>query len=250
MHIVVQEVLKSMWKKSCDDVVLSKSHTVHLWLADLPRLKNKISCYEQLLSVEEWRRATKFIQKSDQEKFILSKSVTRIILSRYLNCAPEKVNFKLGEHEKPYILGGLLQFNISHSGDYFLLGVTLTNPIGVDIEFEKNNLDFLSLAKRFFSTSEYDAISTVLADEQKSAFYRCWTRKEAFVKATGLGLSFGLSDFEVAVSESVQSQLLHVSCAQFSADDFVLRSVFVARKNYHAAFAVHGVVDEVFCFEF
>ncbi|MCX7124691.1 MAG: 4'-phosphopantetheinyl transferase superfamily protein [Gammaproteobacteria bacterium] len=215
---------------------------VHLWRAHLSVEGDFADC-ESVLSEEEMARGKRFIKKTAQIKFILSKAITRKVLSYYLNCSPSEVIFNVGTHGKPFISSTNLQFNVSHSGDYLLIGVTNENAIGVDVEHEKNNKDFMGLAKRFFALAEYEAI--LKCDDQRAAFYRCWTCKEAFIKATGLGLSFGLSDFEVGATG-----LLSVSHDGYSASDWALLSVALGIENYFSALAVKGSVDEVTFWDF
>ena len=131
--------------------------------------------------------------------------------------------------------------------------MTKKNPIGVDIERVRKNLDYLALAKRFFAPTEYNAIEMLSFEKQIDAFYRCWTRKEAFIKATGLGLSFGLSNFTVDISEKLESScLLSVSDKSFSKNDWDVRSIPCGnlQSSYFAAFAAHEKVEQIFywCF--
>jgi len=178
-----------------------------------------------------------------------SKIMTREILADYLQQNPAEIALEVGEHGKPFIKNNPLHFNVSHSGDYFLMGVTRESAVGVDIECARPNRDFLALAKRFFTPSEFAAIQS--DKNPVAAFYRCWTRKEAFIKAAGLGLSFGLSNFEVDVSEDLgtQSCLLHSHNPLFSASDWILRSISSDHLefSYFAAFATRGNVEPVFC---
>ena len=216
--------------------LLNQNH-VHLWLV---RLSGDIAGCESVLSNEESLRAKRFVRKADQEKFILGKAVTRKILSRYLGCAPDAIQFDIGLHGKPFVRHAQLQFNVSHAGDFLLLGLSSERHIGVDIEFQKKNVDCLALSKRFFSISEYEAIAA--ASDPVAAFYRCWTCKEAFIKATGFGLSFGLSDFVVDVDRGA---LLSVRREDFLARDFVLRTITTEIPDYFAAFVVQGSVEQV-----
>lgn len=235
-----------MLKKSDNATIVLQPNEVHLWCVNLRKLSlenNRLSLCDQskILSIAELSRANQFVKPSDQHNFIKSKMATRKILSRYLSCAPREIQFIVGNHGKPMIAASHVQFNTSDAGDYLLLGVTLRNAIGVDIEYEKKQLDFLALAKRFFAVSEYHAIASLPSSEQKAAFYRCWTRKEAYMKAIGTGLSYGLANFEV----SLQAEYCVV-------DAFTVRSINVeqlicdagtlSNEGYYAAFAIKGMV--------
>ncbi|MCX7120256.1 MAG: 4'-phosphopantetheinyl transferase superfamily protein [Gammaproteobacteria bacterium] len=234
----------SIWQKPVQNPMTLSQGMVHLWQAHLP-LDGDVYQYESILSPDELERGRRFIKKSDQVKFILSKGITRKILSRYLHCPPEKIVFSVGEHGKPFVADVDLQFNVSHSGEYLLIGVVRENTIGVDIECEKKNTDFLGLAKRFFTPFEYEAILN--ASDQRAAFYRCWVFKEAFIKTTGLGLSFGLENFEVDV---MRSSLLSISDKRFSSEVFVLGSITLDDPSYYGAFSVKGDVGEVVYWRF
>ena len=217
---------------------------VHLWRSHLST-GNNISNFEAILSAEELTRVKRFIKTSDQIKFALSRAITRKVLAYYLDCMPEKIIFSIGEHGKPFVANADLQFNVSHSGDYVLIAATRSNPIGVDIECDKNNSDFLALSKRFFALSEHEAI--LKCDDQRSAFYRCWTCKEAFIKATGLGLSFGLNNFEIDVN---RGSLLAVSRDGFFVNDFTLRSLVLDVLGYYGALVAKGDISEVVYWDF
>lgn len=216
-----------------------KVGAVHLWLAPLSHLKDHPVHIENILSNDEVARAKRFIKPSDQEKYIASRIIIRRILARYLSMNPIDIIFDVNDHGKPYIKNQSVQFNFSHAGDYLLLGVTLNNKVGVDIEYEKNNNDFLSIAERFFSPYEYQAIINLAPQEQKAAFYHCWTLKEAFIKATGLGLSFGLSNFEVSIQGAESSALRQVQ--NDSPENWTLQSIVLPDlQHYHAAYALEG----------
>lgn len=219
------------------------SGCVHLWQAQLSKETTDLHA-ESILSAMELARAKQFIKPIDQTKFIVSKAITRKILARYLHCHPVDVQFYVGEHGKPFIIESDLQFNVSHSGDYLLLGVTRENAIGVDIECARASHDFLALAKRFFADSEYHAILT--SDDQRAAFYRCWTCKEAFIKATGLGLSFGLNNFVV---DMITSSLLCVSRNGYVAKNWTVQSIALNQiADCYAAFSVKNAVKKLVVF--
>lgn len=242
-----------MWQLYREESLLLHSGVVHLWLANLSDKENKLSVYKKILSTDELAHADKFLKEEHGIYYVISKAITRQILSRYLAILPEKIEFGVEKNGKPFVVGGDLQFNVSHSGDYLLVGVTKKNLIGVDIERVKKNLDHLALAKRFFTQKEYETLEMLSDEKQIAAFYRCWTRKEAFIKATGLGLSFGLANFGVDVSEKSESScLLSVSDKSFSKNDWFLSSISCEKlsSSYFAAFAAHEKVNQIFywCF--
>lgn len=204
-----------------------KNNDVHIWCVNLSDISTNI---ESVYST-----ANGSVSASDRanKQKIFSKTITRKILSSYLNCSPQEIEFSIGDHGKPSIKNSDVQFNVSDSGDYLLLGVTLHDPIGVDIECTNRNVDYLALAKRFFTVLEYEAIAH--SHDQKAAFFRCWTQKEAFIKATGMGLSFGLSNFDVDLNQE-----------SFLIDNFRVQSIDVGVENYVAAVAVRDADPKFF----
>ncbi len=243
-----------MWQNHKGEALSVSSTAVHLWRAQLAGSDAELLNCQGLLSTDEINRATRFIKSEDRVRYIFYRACLRKILSFYVQIVPEKITFSTGEKGKPFLAGSDLQFNVSHSGDYLLIGVTRGQAIGVDIENVKPNKDFLALAKRFFADSEYQEIKKYPTREQIAAFYRCWTRKEAFIKAIGLGLSFPLSDFEVDVSEipSDRSCLLHVRDKKFAATDWMVRSILLddLKSAYFAAFAMPQTEAHVFYWNF
>ncbi len=238
----------STWKKYCTDSFLLKEAVVYLWRAKLICADNQIKSHEKNLSLVELDRANRFVKTTDRIKYILAKSIQRDIMSRYLNIKPADIKFELGEHGKPYISGNLLQFNLSHAGDWLLMGVTQSAHIGVDIECEKPSADITGIVKRFFSEPESQAIELLSESERTKAFYRAWTRKESFIKADGRGLSFPLSDFSVDVSEAPvdQNTLLEIRGSISEAQDWNVRSVDDLPEKYYAAFAMDKAPKKVF----
>lgn len=216
---------------------------LHLWYASYPAVEKNLTALQRIILPAELSRAKRLIKKSDQVKFILGRAILRVVLSHYLEKNPAEILFDMNEHGKPFLFGHALQFNLAHSGDYLFIGVTLHQHIGVDVEQVRPYHNYLSLAKRFFTSSEYAAINNV------DDFYRCWTRKEAFVKAMGAGLSFGLSNFEVTTfaMSSAQSALLSIRGDVIIAKQWMLRSVRWDElpSDYFAAVAVFGEIKNI-----
>lgn len=224
---------------------------VHVWHANWHDSIHRSECFEQFLPEHELKSARRFIRAKDAAGYVLSKAMQRMILARYLKEQPKDIQFTLGEHGKPALIEkNMLQFNLSHSGECVLLAVTKNAAIGVDVEKERPDIDVIALAKRFFANSEYRSLLSLSSNEERQhAFYRCWVRKEAFVKATGYGLSFPLSEFEVNISEtcSVDGCLLRVRESAEEAKRWTLCSLAVSDfyADYHAALAVQGPVQKL-----
>jgi 4'-phosphopantetheinyl transferase len=177
------------------------------------RLDVAIGCAADLLDDDERHRASRFVFERDHRRFVIAHAWVRILLGRCLSRRPESLRFVAGPHGKPALADAAidLRFNLSHAGERALVALALGRDVGVDIE-EERQIDALELASRFFAPAESEALRALAPSERIPAFFRCWTRKEAFIKALGEGLSFPLREFEVSVADDHSSQLLR-SCA-------------------------------------
>ncbi|HEX2057829.1 MAG TPA: 4'-phosphopantetheinyl transferase superfamily protein [Actinomycetota bacterium] len=151
----------------------------------------------RLLSPEEAERARGFGSESARDAFVTARARLRTIAGSYLGVAPEDVVFGYGAKGKPELPG--LSFNVSHAGDVVLAAFAPAGRVGVDVEAMDPDVPVEALARRFFTEAENAALSARSGGDLVRSFYGCWTRKEAFVKALGEGLSFGLGRVEVSV---------------------------------------------------
>jgi 4'-phosphopantetheinyl transferase len=184
---------------------------IHVYSAHLDG-PNAQNC-ERLLSAEERVRAEQFRFEKDSARFIVARATLRTILGQYLGVHPTNVQFTYEVNGKPILANRqkadqILHFNVSHSQGLALYAVSNCAPLGVDVEFLRPIPDMAQIARSYFSKGEYAALSAVPAAHQVHAFYKCWTSKEAFIKATGDGLSFVLDRFEVELRPDHPSQLL------------------------------------------
>lgn len=151
-----------------------------------------------MLSADELARAQRFVSPLHRARFVASHMGMRLVLSRYLMAPPSELEFTMGEHGKPRLVGGSgLEFSLSHSGGVALLAVADGVPVGVDVELIRPLSE--NIAERFFAPPEVAALAQVPDAERVSAFYACWTRKEAFLKGVGTGISGGLDSFAVSL---------------------------------------------------
>ena len=154
------------------------------------------------VSPAEKLRAARFIRQEDRDRFIVAHGVLRQILGRYLSLDPAGLVFETGEFGKPAVVvpagWPALSFNMAHSGDAILYAIANGRRVGVDVEAVRSDRDFMALAESQFAAEEVDALRAAGPDERTAAFYRCWTLKEAYVKARGEGLGFPLKQFAVA----------------------------------------------------
>ena len=163
------------------------------------------------LSKDEQSRAEKLKIENKRNQFVITRGLLRVLLSSCLQKQSEEIVFSYAQHGKPYISDKVnnkpVEFNISHSGDYALIALTLENQIGVDIEEMNQNIDCVSLSSRFFSEQEKCSLSKLSEADQLDAFFRIWTRKESFIKAVGKGVAFGLDNFSVPIEKAIDSMM-------------------------------------------
>ncbi len=154
------------------------------------------------LSEEERTRVGRFVRREDRDRYAASHAALRRILGGALGADPAALRFRANATGKPELDGPWrerLAFNLSHSGGIGLIGLSPDARIGVDVEWVRPIPDALSLARSHFAEGEAAALAALSPEALQAAFYACWTRKEAFVKALGLGLSFPLDRFAVAI---------------------------------------------------
>jgi 4'-phosphopantetheinyl transferase len=180
---------------------------VHLWHAALTVTLEKEAIYRRLLNAEEIARADRFRFPHHRQYFIAGRAILRLILSSYLQIPAEKLIFSYQDYGKPYLAQNDLQFNVSHSHAYAVYAITPVHRIGVDLEkVEDHYAD--GVANRCFSAWEYQQLACLSAPERVQGFYRIWSRKEALIKALGLGLSFPINSFSVPIDEPCISPAL------------------------------------------
>jgi 4'-phosphopantetheinyl transferase len=167
---------------------------LHVWRIDV-RVPSPDAA--SLLSPDETARAQRFVFERDRRSFVSTRAAVRELLASYLGMGPREVRFSYAPKGKPEVPG--LAFNASHAGDLALVAVTPSGSVGVDVERVRVADDLAALARRFFGETENRALAALSGDAFVAGFYSCWTRKEAFVKALGEGLSFELDRAEVSV---------------------------------------------------
>lgn len=197
----LQKTLKITWSTPTDKIKLEDDE-VHVWRAGLDIPEWQIQQLEQTLSPDEKERAERFCFDKHKRRFIVCRSFLRIILGRYLNLRPEQVQFCYSPRGKPEIANNVssqwLRFNLSHSNEMALYAITHGHLVGIDIECIRPSPDAEALSKRFFSPRESSEIKSLSANRKQEAFYKYWTLKEAYLKATGEGLT-GLEQVEVSL---------------------------------------------------
>jgi 4'-phosphopantetheinyl transferase len=223
---------------------------VHIWCASLRVSSQRLNDLWYLLLDDEKKKANKFISVQAKEGFIISRGILRLLLSKYLGIAPEKLVLKQGEYGKPYVQPDTeqlsLEFNISHSKDLVLLAFTLRNQIGIDIEYIQKDFSYEEIAPHFFSKQENITLSVLPKEQQREAFFTCWTRKEAFIKAIGEGLSFPLDKFDVDLTTNEENRPLpvYIHNERVTNKVYSLYALYPAR-DYVAALALDALSHKI-----
>lgn len=199
------------WPPCCREVRFAESD-VHLWRVSLDRPESELPRWMSLLSDDERRRAERYRIAAPRRQFITARSALRRILAMGLGVSPMEIGFEYGPHGKPLLreptFARDVQFNVSHSGELALIAVARRRRLGVDLERIRSELRFLPLAQRFFSPREVQELQRVSAEQQREAFFHCWTRKESYIKAEERGLSLPLDRFDVSLQPEAPACLL------------------------------------------
>lgn len=189
-----------MWSEPPASLSLEAGEA-HVWRTRLEQSQERVDEFLRTLDEDERARASRFHFEKHRRSFVVGRGVLRLLLGRYLGTLPEDVRFEYGAQGKP-VLGGehraeSLRFNASHSGEIALYAFVRDREVGVDVELIKGDFASVEIAERFFSTPEIEALRALPVTEKPAGFFRCWTRKEAYIKAIGTGLSHPLDQFDV-----------------------------------------------------
>lgn len=215
------------------------SNEIHVWRTSLDMDTCSIRNLHQTLSVDEQQRAALFHFHKDRERFTVARGLLREILSRYLDQKPDEISFSYNQHGKPAVhTHGQepLHFNISHSHGLALYAVT-SRPIGIDLERIRTDFPYQEIAEKFFSPHENAVLRSLPPNLQPKAFFTCWTRKEAYIKATGKGLSIPLNQFEVSLLPGEPAVLLSIQSDMEAASHWLLQDLNPS-PGYVAALAI------------
>ena len=201
------------WKQAEPSLPLHPGD-VHIWHIQLDQSPQVTTSLTHLLDPQETLRAYRFHFDHDQRHFIVAHGVMRVILGAYCHLPPQMLRFDTNRFGKPYLFHTLLspnlRFNLSHTQDHALLAITIGYEVGVDIEYIKPLSDIDMIAQQYFSHSERESLLTLADHDKMHAFYTCWSRKEAFIKALGLGLALPLDHFTVSLVPEDTAKIIHV----------------------------------------
>ncbi|MFL5801639.1 MAG: 4'-phosphopantetheinyl transferase family protein [Roseiflexaceae bacterium] len=230
-----------MWRHSPAWPALGRGE-VHVWRAVLVQPNPVVQALWRTLDQGERDRAERFRFQRDRERFIVAHGLLRTILGGYLGGAAGQLRFCYGAYGKPELApecGAALSFNLSHAHELALYAITRERAVGVDIEHMRPGIADIAIAERFFSPHEVAALQALPNAERGLAFFTCWTRKEAYIKARGEGLSLALDQFEVSLTPGAPAALLDVAGDQRERDRWELQALDPG-PGYVAALAVEG----------
>jgi 4'-phosphopantetheinyl transferase len=190
---------------------------VHLWMVRLEASEDNFARSLGWLSNDEVTRAKRFYFDRHRHAFVLGRAALRALLANYLGRAPAEVAFVYGPQGKPALAPTPqndtcpLRFNVSNSGNLAAYAFTIGCEIGVDVEQHRELHDFENIAHRFFSPEETAELLELPAAEKNTAFFNCWARKEAYIKAMGGGLSIALDSFQVTLRPGAAARMVSIA---------------------------------------
>jgi 4'-phosphopantetheinyl transferase len=233
-----------LWPPALQPIELDDDEA-HVWLVHAGAENLPLERLHDSLVEDEQQRAARFHFDKHRRLYIAAHAALRSILSTYLNIRPNEIELLSGEHGKPALATAVgssgLEFNLSHSNELALVAVARACALGVDVEYAARNLDFPEIARRFFTPAEVATLFNLPEPLQRLAFFKCWTSKEAFLKAKGTGLSGALDEVEIALSTTQQ---VHVNAVVPGWSLYELP----LDKEYVAALAIQGLSHRIRCY--
>ncbi len=212
---------------------------VHAWRVDLARPESESTEQIGLLADDERERAGRLRFEQHRHRFILARAGLRRILGLYLQQPAASLRFLYGDHGKPRLdpeyTNANLEFNLSHAEDIALVAVTRQTAVGIDVEYVDRKVEIDGIARRFFAPEECAAIQALPGGQKRRAFFNCWTRKEAYLKARGDGITVNLESFAVSIEDADVPVLLR--CEVNSIEAWSMRSLY-PHEQYVAALAI------------
>jgi 4'-phosphopantetheinyl transferase len=232
------------WQSVSEKKLSLADQDVHIWRASLIKPESTFEKLMCTLSNDERARANRFRFEKHRRRFVIARGALRDILRRYLDVDAGTILFEYARHGKPALSEkqnpGEIRFNLSHAEELAVCAITTGRAVGIDVEYIPRSLsDADKIAKRFFSKQESDAFLKLPEAQKREAFFNCWTRKEAFIKAIGEGLTHPLHQFEVAFLPGETPALLDTRPDPREAEKWMLSS-FIPAENYIGAVVVEG----------
>jgi 4'-phosphopantetheinyl transferase len=218
---------------------------VHVWDGSLDRSAEVVQRFRALLSADERERADRFRFDRARHRYVVGRGQLRCLLARYLGATPAELRFEYGAFEKPALAASDLSFNLAHSGAVVLFALTRGGEVGIDVELEESRPRDERLAERFFSPAEVATLRSLPRSERARAFLRCWTRKEAFLKARGDGLQLALDTFDVSLAPGQPAAVTRTEWSRTEPTEWSLSDLSDEHAGYIAALAIRTAAPPV-----
>ena len=218
---------------------------IHIWSIRLDPPADRVERLGRALSPDEWERADRFRFDRHRRQYVVGRGALRTLLAAYLGTRPELVRFGYGDRGNPFLAAPAdsdLRFNLTNSDELALVGFVRGIEIGVDIEYLKPMPDCEQISERFFSESERAVLRGLPAHQKEEAFFNCWTRKEAYLKAVGTGLAAPLDSFDVTLAPGEPPRMLTLEGDADRAARWVFEH-FRPAEQYIGALAIEGGRD-------
>jgi 4'-phosphopantetheinyl transferase len=228
-----------------------EQHEVHVWKIGLLASQVQLGQLRKLLSDDELERADRFRFERHRRRFITGRAVVRILLGKYANRPPEALDFSYNSHGKPSLKeSGSLEFNFTNSRDLSLLCIARQAQLGIDLEHLGRHADYAGIANRFFAEREVEELFSLPESRRHAAFLTGWTRKEAYIKALGTGLSLPLDKFAVTIDPEAAPALISADDRPDEPDRWVFQHL-EPEPGYVASLVVEGGGWEIrnYCWE-
>lgn len=227
----MQPVSSAEWKQIGDEI--------HVWHAALDRESKTIGQLEETLSLDEKGRADRFHFANDRNRFVVARGLLRELLGGYLHQDPAGLEFSYGQHGKPRLSGANatsgLCFNLSHSSGLAVYAIARGRNLGIDVEHVRADSAGDNIAERYFSVREVSDLRALPPEGRVDGFFRCWTRKEAYLKATGMGLKIALNSFAVSLGHSEAAQFLSGVDSRWQLESYQPAEGYLAAIAYDGA---------------
>jgi len=240
------------WDEAGAQIVLVHDE-VHVWLARLDQPLEMVTRSRSILSSDEKSRADRFHFEKDRTAYTVARAALKLLLAKYLDMPATNICFEYTAHGKPFLASAAnspgITFNISHSGGLALLAFAIGRQVGVDVERIRPDFGTLEIAERFFSRSEVESLLAQPVDQQSVCFFNCWTRKEAYIKAIGEGLSCPLDRFDVTLAVDEPARLIETRVASQNAADWLMHNLEVG-PEYRAAVIAEGAGWRLRCWRY
>ncbi len=226
------------------------NNNAHVWILNVKSEIANLRVFNEVLCQDEKTKADKFRFNKDKNVSIITRGTLRILLGKYLKTSPKTLSFEYGEYGKPELVDNQnLKFNVSHSKDLIVIGVVKNSNIGIDVEYIKRDFDVMDIVDNYFSKKEIEDIHNIPNKLKTEAFFRGWTRKEAFIKANAKGLSFPLDSFSVSIDSDEKAQLYETIWNSHEKDNWKIIP-FKTLPEYKATVVLSESVNSIEFYEF